>query len=74
MRALRVVVASPGFDDDPRFCAAVEDFPVEQLVAKLRVEALAVAVSHGLPGSMKAVRAPTAVIHSRTALAMNSGP
>ena len=30
--------------------------------------------SQGEPGSMKAVRAPTAVIHRRTASATNSGP
>jgi hypothetical protein len=44
MWALGVIVPTPGFDDDPRLGEAVEDFPVEQFVAKLRVEALAVAV------------------------------
>ena len=34
----------------------------------------ALAISQGDPGSMKAVRAPTAAIHCRTAPAMNSGP
>ena len=36
--------ASCGFDDDPSFGEAVEDFSVEEFVAELRVEALAVAV------------------------------
>jgi hypothetical protein len=44
MWALCIVVPTPGLDDDPRLGEAVEDFPVEQFVAKLRVEALAVAV------------------------------
>ena len=44
MRALGVVVPPPGFDDDPRLGEAVEDLAVEELVAELRVEALAGAV------------------------------
>jgi hypothetical protein len=44
MRAFGVVVTAPGFDDDLRLGEAVEDLAVEQLVAELRVEALAVAV------------------------------
>jgi hypothetical protein len=44
VRPLGVVVAPPGFDDDLGFGEAVEDLTVEQFVAKLRVEALAVAV------------------------------
>jgi hypothetical protein len=44
MRALSVVVAAPGLDDDFRFGEAIEDLPVEQLVVELGVEALAVAV------------------------------
>lgn len=44
MRPLGVVVAPPCFDDDPCLGEAVEDLAVEEFVAKLRVEALAVAV------------------------------
>lgn len=36
--------ATPALDDDLRLGKAVEDFPVEKLIAQLRVEALAVAV------------------------------
>ncbi len=38
------MVSSPAFDDDPRLLQRVEDIAVQQLVAKLRVEALAIAV------------------------------
>jgi len=41
---LGVVVSPPGFDDDLGLGEAVEDLTVEQFVAELRVEALAVAV------------------------------
>ena len=34
----------PAFDDDPGFLQRVEDLAVEQFIAKLRVEALAIAV------------------------------
>src|SRR6187455_3297124 len=44
MWSLGVVVAPPCFDDDLCLGEAVEDLAVEQFVAKLRVEALAVAV------------------------------
>jgi putative transposase len=44
VRSLGVVVLAPGFDDGSRFGEAVEDLAIEQLVAELRVEALAVAV------------------------------
>jgi len=39
-----VVVAPPALDDDPRLSKRVEDFPVEQFVAKSGVEALDEAV------------------------------
>src|SRR5665213_3198318 len=39
-----VVVSSPAFDDDSRFFQRGEDLAVEQLVAKLRVEAFAIAI------------------------------
>ena len=73
VRALCIVVLLPALDDDPRLSKAVEQLPVQQLVAELGVEALAVAVLPRAAG-MNAVLAPTAAIHSRTALAMNSGP
>ena len=44
MRSLGVVVAAPGLEDDFRRGEAIEDLPVEQLVAKLGVEAFSVAV------------------------------
>jgi hypothetical protein len=34
----------PAFDGDPRFLERVEDLAVQQFVAKLRVEALAIAI------------------------------
>jgi hypothetical protein len=40
----RVVVAPPALDDDSGLSERVEDFAVEQLIAKSRVEALDVAV------------------------------
>ena len=52
MRAPDVVVLAPTLDDGLRFGEAVEDLAVQKLVAELRVEALAIAVSHGLPGMM----------------------
>jgi hypothetical protein len=60
--------------DDLGLGEAVEDLAVEQFVAELRVKLSQYPFCHGLPGSMNAVFAPTAAIHSRTALAMNSGP
>jgi hypothetical protein len=48
MRPDRVVVVPPALDDDSGLSERVEDFAVEQLVAKARVEALDVAV---LPGT-----------------------
>ena len=44
MRALRVVMSAPLFNDDLRFLEAAEQFAVEQLIAQLAVEGLAVAV------------------------------
>ena len=44
MGTLRVVVQTPALDDDPRLCEAVEDLTVEQFVAELGIEALAVSV------------------------------
>ena len=41
---------APAFDDDPRLGETVEQLPVQQLVAELRVEALAVAVLPGAAG------------------------
>lgn len=44
MRAARVVVPPPALDHDPRLGEAVEDLAVQELVAELGVEALAVPV------------------------------
>ena len=44
MRANSVVMSPPGFDEDLRFGQAVEDLPVQQLVAKRPIEAFIVAV------------------------------
>ena len=44
MRALRVVVSSPLFDQDLGLAQTVEDFSVEQLIAESGVETLAVSV------------------------------
>jgi hypothetical protein len=58
VRAQGIVMLAPGFDDDPRLGEAVEQLPVQQLVAELRVEALAITVlprtaglDEGGPGS-----------------------
>ena len=48
MRPYRVVVPSPSFDHDLRLLERVEDFAIEQLIAQLAVERLAIAV---LPGT-----------------------
>ena len=50
MRSPCIVVLSPALDDDPCFSEAVEHLPVQQLVAELGVEALAVAVLPGASG------------------------
>ena len=47
MWTFRVVVPSPLLNDDPGFLQAVEDLPVQELVAEPGIEALAVPV---LPG------------------------
>jgi hypothetical protein len=47
---LGVVVVPPALNDDPRLGEAVEQFAVQQLVAELRVEALAVSI---LPGAAR---------------------
>ena len=44
MRALGIVVPSPVLDDDLCLGETVEDFPIEQFVAELGVEALAVTI------------------------------
>ena len=48
MRPDLVIMLPPAFDDDPCFRQRVENFAVEQFVAKLRVEAFAIAI---LPGA-----------------------
>ena len=58
----------------PHLQQRIEDLPVQQLVPQLAVEALRVSVLSRRPGSMYSVLAPTFPSHSRTALAVNSGP
>jgi len=75
MRPDRVVVAPPALDDDSGLSERVEDFAVEQLVAKARVEALDVTVlPRTAPLDVSGVGADRDPIHSCTALATNSGP
>src|SRR3712207_2654118 len=50
MRPDGVVVPAPGLEQDLRLLQAAEDLPVQQLVAELALEALAVAVLPGAPG------------------------
>lgn len=45
-------MASPVFDHDLGLLECVKDLAVKQFIAQLAVEALAIAVLHGLPGSM----------------------
>ncbi len=45
-----IVVLTPALDDDARLGEAVEQLAVQELVAKLGVEALAVAVLPGTAG------------------------
>ena len=47
-----VIEQSPVFDQDLRLTQIIEDFTGEEFVSKLGVEALAVSVSQGDPGSM----------------------
>jgi hypothetical protein len=49
-------------------------FPIEQFIAEASVEAFAVAIFHGEPGSMKAAFKPTVAIQFLTFSATNSGP
>ena len=44
MRPHRVVVMPPCFDDDLGLLEGVEDFAIEELIAQLGVEALAIAI------------------------------
>jgi hypothetical protein len=50
VRAHRVVVLAPAFDDDPHLGQRVEDFPVQQFVVQLAVAALTIAVFPGTSG------------------------
>ena len=69
-----VVMNAPCLYLDASFSEGLDDLALQQLVARLRVKALAVTVIQGFLGSMDAVFAPTASIRSRAALAVNSGP
>ena len=52
MRPDGIVVPSPSFDYDLCFLQCLEDLTIEQLITKLSVAALAVAIFQGLPGSI----------------------
>ena len=43
MRAVRIVVASPAFDEDLGFVQRIEEFPVQQLIPKLSVKGFDIA-------------------------------
>jgi hypothetical protein len=75
VRADRVEVKTPGFDDDLGLGARAEPFDAQALVAQAPVEALSlVAFCQGLPGSINAVAMPLSAIQSRMARLTNSGP
>ena len=44
MRALRVVLTAPAFDEDLGFLQRIEEFPVQQLIPQLSVKGLHVAI------------------------------
>jgi hypothetical protein len=44
MRAVRIVVASPAFDEDLGFVQRIEEFPVQQFIPQLPVKGLDVPV------------------------------
>src|SRR5712672_2988312 len=74
MRPHGVVVTPPAFDDDLRFPQRVEDLAIEQLVAQPGIKTLDEPVLPRTARRDVGVFAPTAPIHSCTALATNSGP
>ena len=49
MRALRIVLMAPTFDEDLRLMQCIEEFAVQQLIPQLPVEGLHVAVLPGTP-------------------------
>jgi hypothetical protein len=67
-------VTPPTLDDNLALSQRVEDLAIEEFVAQSREESLNISLLQGLPRSIQAVFAPTAVIHSSTACATNSGP
>lgn len=52
VRADLVVVKSTIFDDDPGRLQGIEDHTIEKLIPKLGVDAFAIVILPGLPGSM----------------------
>ena len=62
------------FGQHSRLQQRMEDLPVKKLVPHLPLKLSAYPFSHGDPGSMYSVFAPTFPSHLRTALAVNSGP
>ena len=74
VRSDGVVVATPSLDQDLGLAQAVEDLTVQQSSRKRTLKLSHWPFSHGDPGAMKAVLAPTAPIQARTFLAIISAP
>ena len=69
-----VVLPPPLFDEHFRLLQRVEDLPLQDFFAQRPVEAFVVAILPRLPGSIYSVFTSTRSSHSRTTLAVNSGP
>src|SRR3982751_2237172 len=74
VRSDGVVVMAPLTDHNLGFLQTVEDLTVEQLIAQLAVEGLAVAVLPRTAGPDVKSLAPTCASHCRTILAIISAP
>ena len=73
MRPRNVRETPAALHDHPGFPVRAGDFAFEEFVAKAGIERLDETVLHGARGPTYAVPASTALIHSRTASATNSG-
>ena len=67
-------MAPPGFDENLGFPDGANDFPVQEQSRSRALKLSMYPFSQSEPGSMKAIRAPTAAILIRTAPATDSGP
>jgi hypothetical protein len=68
----RIIFLPPALYQD--LGLGVEKLPVEQLIPQLPIEALVVTILPGTARFNVSVLTPTPLNHSRTALAVNSGP